>query len=73
VVNREMVENTGLEGICHLGEGADGLISEIKKCTEKPFSEPDLQARRMVLNELFNNKNGAEKILSLLEEKSLYT
>ena len=73
VVNREMVENTGLEGICHLGEGADGLISEIKKCTEKPFSEQDLQARRKVLNELFNNKNGAEKILSLLEEKSLYT
>lgn len=68
VANKEMVENTGLEGVCRLGNGSEELVSEIKKCADLPFLQSDIQQRKAVLDAAFDNRASAATILSLLGE-----
>jgi hypothetical protein len=73
VVNKEMVENTGLEEVCEMGQTSEELVRAIEQCAEKPFTEAELAKRREILDASFSNLNSAGKILSLMQENRLYT
>jgi hypothetical protein len=73
VVNKEMVENTGLEEVCEMGQTTEELVRAIEQCAEKPFTEAELAKRREILDASFSNLNSAGKILSLMQENRLYT
>jgi len=66
VVNKEMVENTGLDKFCQVGDHALAMADILAKLWAKEFTEAD-KAMRMGLNECeFNNGKNAIKLESLI-------
>ncbi len=65
VVNKQMVENTGLESLCRIA----GSAAEMKKLVIEAFSQPfdlgEISARKAILEKDFSNKANAEKLLGL--------
>jgi hypothetical protein len=66
IANTPMVENTGLESLCVICESADAMITSLHELMNLPFSESEIEKRKTLLNELYSNRNNAEKLLPLL-------
>ncbi len=69
VVNREMVENTGLEKLCHIAENAEDFKTIIQKLSVTAFSIPEIEKRKKVLDRHFNNTTNAQRLIKWIEEK----
>lgn len=65
VVNKQMVENTGVEALCHVANNPFELAESIFNLWEKPFSEIQVKERVHLLDSKFSNASSAEKILDL--------
>ncbi|MCS6818538.1 MAG: glycosyltransferase [Chitinophagales bacterium] len=68
IVNKPMIENTGLEPLCFIEENADSCIRIIDELFEKDFTEEDIKLRQEILYRDFSNINNAKKICSILEQ-----
>jgi hypothetical protein len=44
-----MIENTGLENLCHVHDSAEEIKQALKKLMDEPFTEEDVLKRREVL------------------------
>jgi len=67
VVNNKMIENTGLEALCHLSETDEMCIQQINLLWQKEFSNEDIKAREKILNEKgFSNLHNAKIIVDLI-------
>jgi hypothetical protein len=64
IVNREMVSGTGLEGICHITEGAADMRSTVAELYTRPIQQEEISQRREVLSGLYNK---AENVYRLLQ------
>lgn len=69
VVNGPMVDNTGLESLCHIGNNPLEIAEEIFNLWDKPFSNEMIKERKQILEGRFSNSAGAEKILNLLKKE----
>lgn len=69
IVNKEMVENTGLENACVVGNSGKELKSHIFNYMDKDFTQHDIQQRKQIL-EPFSNLNNARIITNLLNKFS---
>ncbi|MFB6257592.1 MAG: hypothetical protein ABEH38_02780 [Flavobacteriales bacterium] len=59
VVNPPMVQGTGLEGLCRIGQDAEGLRSELEQCMQEPFEKEQIRERNgILLTDLNNQRNG---------------
>jgi hypothetical protein len=63
VANRVMVANTGLESLCIVGEDLNQIRLACKEYYHQPFERESYKERIKTLNEEFENKKSALKIL----------
>lgn len=68
VCNTPMVEGTGLEGLCHVYDDAQGMRTGILACMDKPANGAAMGSRVKLLEERFSNRRNAERIVELLKE-----
>jgi hypothetical protein len=66
VVNKPMVDNTGLEELCVVADSPNEMKERIKEIFQKEFSSNEIAKRESVLQENFSNKKNAEKLIKLL-------
>lgn len=65
VVNGPMVEDTGLEQLCHISNHAEGLALIINEISSQPFTKSDINERINTLQD-FGNKSNATRLLEKL-------
>lgn len=63
IVNKDAVEGSGLDSVCHVAGGADDLCCHIRELFATPFQQGDIEARKKVLGELYDPKANLEKLL----------
>jgi len=63
IVNREMVSGTGLEGICHITEGAADMRSTVAELYTRPIQAEEIGQRREVLSGLYNKAENVHRLL----------
>jgi hypothetical protein len=66
VVNRQMVENTGLENLCIIADSADQMKSVIKELMQHDFPQIEIERRKNLLYEKFSNAANAHKLITLV-------
>lgn len=66
IVNKDAVEGTGLEEMCHVATGADDVRCFISELFAKPFLSRDIEKRKEVLEGLYDPKENLEKLLNAL-------
>jgi hypothetical protein len=66
IANLAMVDNTGLEPLCHVRETAEEMSVAVHELMQQPFEEIELARRRKILGELYSNKRNAAMVLPLL-------
>ncbi|MDB4584278.1 glycosyltransferase family 4 protein [Draconibacterium sp.] len=62
IVNKEMVENTGLESLCIIAQNGDDFIQKIEEIKNIDFSGDDIKNRKEVLKK-FSNKNNVKRLI----------
>jgi len=66
IVNKPMVENTGLESLCIIANTPQALKEKIKSVFEKEFTERERKKREEILLKDFSNEQNAKKLLKIL-------
>jgi hypothetical protein len=66
VANKEMVDETGLDTLVHLGQTPAELVQQIQRVMNMEFTEDLLDYRKQVLGSTFNNQLNARKLLNML-------
>ena len=66
VANTSMVEETGLDSLCSVGDDAIQLAEMILEKYYEPFTELQISQRECILQENFNNAQSVERIIALL-------
>jgi glycosyltransferase involved in cell wall biosynthesis len=66
LVNENMVKETGLEGLCVVGNSAEEMQKALISLMEKDFKEEAIIGRKALLNEHFSNKSSARKLITWL-------
>ena len=64
IVNKPMVDNTGLEPLCILANTPESMKEKIRSVFEKEFTEKERKRREEILLRDFSNVANAKKILS---------
>ena len=68
LVNDKMLNGTGLDDLCIIGNNAPELKNRLKELFKTEFSGDDISKREQVLTELYSNSKNAEKLVSLVWE-----
>jgi hypothetical protein len=66
VVNKNTITGTGLNDVCNIAETPHEFINAIEELYKLPFTPEDILKRQTVLNELYNNKQNAIRLIHLL-------
>jgi hypothetical protein len=66
LVNKEMVEGSGLEKLCRIvSEQPDEILENIRECLQKPLSETEIIKRKAIFHQIYDNTENALKIYRL--------
>ncbi|MEA3444450.1 MAG: hypothetical protein U9R19_06945 [Bacteroidota bacterium] len=68
ITNSQMVNNTGLEQLCIIGNSAEELNSLIRQTMKKDFTQNEIEKRESVINENFSNKKVAKNLLRIITD-----
>ncbi len=68
LVNDLMLAGTGLEEACELANDAEEWIVQIKRLMGESFKETDIEKRKLILKEQYDNRRNAHRILRFLSE-----
>ena len=68
LVNDPAIEGTGLEELCHIVHTENAFRERVEQLYHQPFSEEEVEARRSVLNQLYNNEENAKQIVKWIWE-----
>jgi hypothetical protein len=66
VVNDAATEQTGLESACHIGTNAESFKQIIAQLYHQPFTEDEINIRKKVLYNTYNNSLNAKKLIALI-------
>ena len=66
VTNEAMVEGTGLESACHIGNSADAFASIIMQLYRHPFTVEEINLRKHLLCATYNNEENARQLIQYL-------
>ena len=66
IVNKPMVENTGLESLCIVAGSTEKMKLKIREVMEKEFTKREMEKREKVLSEIFSNKRNIEKLIRMV-------
>lgn len=70
LVNNEMLAGTGLVSACTIANSSKEMIGSIQKLMEKTFSDTEIEKRKSILEQHYNNRKNASQIIQVLREKS---
>jgi len=62
LVNKATVDGSGFEQLCHIADDAVSLKEIIPQLYQQPFTMQEIAARKMLLDQQFNNEANALKI-----------
>jgi hypothetical protein len=65
VVNTPMVQETGLESLCRIADGAQDMAKALDECMQQAFGQKELNRRREVLEGNFSNAAGARALMKM--------
>ncbi|HXO75305.1 MAG TPA: hypothetical protein VN824_08730, partial [Puia sp.] len=63
IVNKEAVEDTGLERLCHVVDSAEAFRSLVTELSAQPFTREEICSRETTLGRLFDQENNLQKLL----------
>lgn len=63
IVNKDAVEDTGLESCCHVADSADAIRELVAGLSEKPFTWLEICARKNVLGKLYDQEKNLQKLM----------
>lgn len=66
VVNKPMIEKTGLEELCYVCDSADEMKETIKSLFDKEFTQADLEKRIEILEKNYSNTANAKNLMKLV-------
>lgn len=69
IANSLMIKNTGLEDLCIVVDEPMSIITKINSLMTMDFQGYHVSERKVVLNELFSNKEGAQLIIDIINKK----
>lgn len=69
IVNSPMIQNTGLEDLCHCTNHAEGMKKLVSDLWNSEFTEADIRKRKSILENQFSNKIIAGKLIAEIEAK----
>jgi len=68
LVNDPAIEGTGLEELCHVVNTENAFRERVEQLYHQPFSESEVEERRTVLHQLYNNEENAKQIVQWIWE-----
>ena len=72
IVNREMVDGTGLETICHIVEGVEDMRSKVVELYSLAIQPDEISKRKQVLAGIHNRDKNVKRLLhSIWSDESL--
>ncbi|MEO7048015.1 MAG: glycosyltransferase [Ferruginibacter sp.] len=66
LVNTAAVKGSGLDELCRIAEKPEDFKQQIQQLFKQDFSAIDLDKRKQILQQLYNNADNAEALISLL-------
>ncbi|MBK9568985.1 MAG: glycosyltransferase [Chitinophagaceae bacterium] len=66
IVNEPMVKGTGLEEACHTGTTPRAFASIITQLYHQPFTREEIQLRKRILGETFDNEKNIHQLMTYL-------
>jgi hypothetical protein len=66
IANESMVAGTGLADACHIGSNAEAFASIILQLSNHPFTSEEIDLRKRLLDETYNNQLNARKLIQYL-------
>jgi hypothetical protein len=66
LVNTAAVKGSGLEDLCKIAETGEDFKQQVQQFFKQDFSAIDLDKRKQTLQQLYNNTDNAEALISLL-------
>lgn len=69
LVNQDMVHGTGLSEACIVAEDSKDFVQKIISLAEQPFSQQEIQRRKSILGEHYNNQKNALRIIKYLQQR----
>lgn len=66
VVNKPMVDGTGLEEACHIGTNANAFASIILQLYHQPFTREEKVLRRQLLSTTYDNERNTSQLIQWL-------
>ncbi len=67
VANTPMVDETQLESLCFIGDSPNFIAQQIDHLLNQDFTEKDIEARKSLLSQTFNNHHNAQLLSDLLQ------
>jgi hypothetical protein len=68
VVNTPMVQNTGLESLCHIADTPEAILKLLFELKNQPFSTNMIEKRRIILESRFSDSANAKQIIQAMLE-----
>lgn len=66
LVNRAAVEGTGFEELCHIADTENSFRERVEQLYHQSFTEAEVEARRAILTNHFNNEENAKRLIELI-------
>jgi hypothetical protein len=66
IVNEDVVEATGLDGLCHVADNAGSIGELITRLYAQPFTAGEVRKRTEVLSGLYNNETNLKKLMGAI-------
>jgi glycosyltransferase involved in cell wall biosynthesis len=66
ITNNAGVQGSGLETICEVADTADVIKEKITSLYNTPFAESEIEKRKQVLEDLYNNEENGRLVVSMI-------
>ena len=63
LVNKDMVEGTGLELVCHIADGAEAMRTKVVDLYTRPIRPEEVEKRKEVLAGIYDKQKNVEQLL----------
>ena len=66
IVNQDVVEGMGLDGICHIADDAEAMRELVTRLYARPFTGREITERKEVLSGHYNNEMNVQKLIEAI-------
>lgn len=66
IANPAMVAGSGVAQLCHIADSDESLIERIQQLYHQRFNENEIEMRKHVLHQIFNNDKAAQKMMDVI-------